>query len=305
MEDYGLNFFELLPDPVEISDCVLDECRQSGDFRQILFEYYKNVSMLCCICSQIIPESPGWLTSTDKKRYVLLGLLTRCTRILAAHLEFFQDGRYGDVTTILDRPLLETCVKVRWISQDRGEQRLQRYFEDSLKSDLELLDKIKSNIKARGGLELPIEKRMLHSIRKNAEFAGIGIDDKEINLKRAPSLADMVRDIGEDRFMYTIVGKISSHAVHGSLANLLYLYLDADQKIDGRFIPAVEFPAAHVNQYVFNCLFVLDACLDFVSFNFEDGDEMDYFSAVLTTYSSEILELYREIVGGDFDPPAS
>lgn len=298
MTEEGLSIFDVLPDPIDIPDETLERCRKSGDFREILFEYYKNVSILCVICSQIMPDSPAWRTTSNKKRYVLLGLLTRCTRIMAAHLEYFQDGRYGDTTMILDRPLLETCVKVRWLSQESGVDRLQRYFEESLRTDCELLEEIQKNIANRGGIELPIEKRMLRSIRGNADFAGINLEDPSLNLRRSPSLADMIRDIGEQRFLYTVVGKTASHAVHGSLANLLHLYLDETE--EGQFMPASEFPSAHINQYVFNCLFVLDACSDFVSHSFEEGFEMDYVLEVLHSYASEIWELNLEIFGDDF-----
>lgn len=287
---------DLMPDPPTISDETYEKCRESGDFREILFEYYKYVAIICVICSQTVFESPA-LQISRKKWTVLVGLLTRCQRIMAAHLEYFQDGRYGDVTFILDRCLLETCIKVRWISGDPAEIRLQRYFEDSLRTDKELLDEIKRNVVTRNNVELVFERRMLASIARNAKEAGINIADLAA-MRRAPPLSAMMEEIGEDRFLYTVVGKIASHAVHGSWANLLHSYLDEDE--NGNLVPASTFPNSHINQYVINCLFVIDACVDFLKKNFSDADEIIYILAIIENYQREIWELNLEIVGEDF-----
>jgi len=212
----NLSFVDMLPDPVVIPPMTLQRCRETGDFREILFEYYKNTAIFCLICSQITFESPNWKGSRNRWT-VLVGLLTRCCRIMAGHLEYFQDGRYGDITLILDRSLLETCVKVRWISGDALDDRLGRYLEDSLRVDSELFSEIEKNIETRKGIVLPIEARMLKSIDVNAKFAGIDLSSKP-KLRKAQSLADMIETIGEKRFLYTVIGKISSHAVHRGIA---------------------------------------------------------------------------------------
>jgi hypothetical protein len=48
---------EGLPAPPEISEKVWHDCRASGDFRPILFEWYKYVGILCSLFACIRPES--------------------------------------------------------------------------------------------------------------------------------------------------------------------------------------------------------------------------------------------------------
>ena len=111
MNDEYLSLDDLLPDPPKIEKVDLDACRSTGDFRPILFEYYRNIAILVAICGNIKKSSPDWLGRSREYYVVQVGLLNRMQRILAGHLEFFQDGRYGDLTLILDRCLLETAVK--------------------------------------------------------------------------------------------------------------------------------------------------------------------------------------------------
>ena len=240
-----------------------------------------------------------WSGGSQRLWVVLVGLLTRVQRNMAGHLEYFQDDRYGDLTQILDRCLLETCVKIRWISADRTEERLRRYFEDSLRADNELFQEIQRNIASRGGTLNNIEQRMLRSIEHNVLGAGLSMNDLGTS-RKLPPLATLISDIGERRFIYTVIGKISSHAVHGTWANLLYCYLEGDD-VESMH-PATAFPPPHVNQYVMNCLFVLDALKAYLVLNFSESEEREYLTEIITSHHQEIMELYVEVVGEDFEP---
>jgi hypothetical protein len=295
----SLDLIDVIPDPVDVPPELLEKCRASGDFREILFRYYRNVAILATICGNIQFGSPMWSGGSQRLWVVLAGLLTRVQRNMAGHLEYFQDDRYGDLTQILDRCLLETCVKIRWISADRTEERLRRYFEDSLRADNELFQEIHKNILARGGVANNIELRMLRSIEHNVISAGMTLNELGTS-RKLPPLSTLISDIGEMRFIYTVVGKISSHAVHGTWANLLYCYLEGDDI--GSMRPATAFPPPHINQYVMNCLFVLDALKSYLSCNFIDSGEREYLIETITSHHQEIMDLYAEVVGEDFGP---
>ena len=71
-------------------------------------------------------------------------------------------------------------------------------------------------------------------------------------------------------------------------------------KGEGTYVPEVNMSPSHINQYVFNSRFVLDACIDFLRMNFEEGIESDHMIAVAGMYLDEIDELNVEIIGDDF-----
>lgn len=291
------DLLEVLPDPPDFSAEVWDHCRQINDFREVLFEYYKNTAVFTGVCSSLMYESEVWAGGSRRLWVVLTGLLKRCERLMAAHLEFFQDDRYGDSTYILDRSLLETCINIRWLSDDPTEERLKRYFEDSLSSDRDLHAEITKNIEKRGGTVLKIEARMLRSLRRNLELAGYSEADYP-SLRRGVNLASKMDAIGERRFIYTVIGKLGSHAVHGTWANLLQVYLDEDD--EGKLSPAKSFPGSHVNQYIVGTIFTLDACMEYVQNCFEDSLETTYLIEAMRSHQKEISELNLEVVGDDY-----
>ena len=51
---------DLLPKPPTFSDELIEQCKQSRDFRPILFEWYKFVGVLCNTVSCISPDSPAF-----------------------------------------------------------------------------------------------------------------------------------------------------------------------------------------------------------------------------------------------------
>lgn len=300
MHSDRLNLIDLIPDPPDIPDDLLAHCRERDDYRQILFEYYKYVATLCVISSYLEFESPAWTGGKRLRWVVLVGLLTRCHRIMGGHLEFWQDDRYGDLSRIFDRCLLETCTKIRWIASDPTDVRLRRYLEDGLKGEAEQVKEINRNIEARGGEQIVIEQRMLEAIQNTLEAAEMSMDDLA-SIRKGPPLSAMFEDLGERRFVYTVMGKLASHAVHGSWPNLLNSYLEGETKESLR--PRANPQPSHINQYVINSLYVLDACLSYVEANF-NSDEIDtlHFLEVLRAARDEIWELNLEIAAADFAP---
>jgi hypothetical protein len=243
--------------------------------------------------------SPIWKGGSKKKWTTLVGLLSRCHRLMASNLEFFQRNKYGEATLIIDRCLLESAVKIRWLSQDGSEERLQRYLEDSIRHDIELRDIIRTNIDERGGTVQVIEDRMLRSIQRHMDAAGIAEADVP-SLRRMPDLASLTRDIGEPRLMYTVIGKLASHHVHGTWGSLLATYLD--EVGPDSFEPRSRAIPSHVNQYVMHPLMVLSACRDYLSYNLDGSEEKECLLAVIDHAEEEILAINEEVVGNDRDP---
>ena len=87
----------------DFSEEDLQRCRDTADFKKVLFEYYRFVAQLSSVCAGLVHESDAWCGRSRKCWEVLAANLTRMSKLMAANLEFFQDDRYGEATQIIDR----------------------------------------------------------------------------------------------------------------------------------------------------------------------------------------------------------
>lgn len=158
---------DFLPDsPPAIPHELVEKCKQTGDFRPILFERYKYVFVLCNRAACLAADSPAFRSIPPVHYAVLTGLLNRCSRLMLANTRLSCTLRYGETTRLLDRSISESAVKVMWLCHKGDSESFHRYLTDGLKKDLLLKAQIEDNIRNRGGKTLPSEKRMLASIAK-------------------------------------------------------------------------------------------------------------------------------------------
>jgi hypothetical protein len=126
----------LLPKPPTFSDELVEQCTNSGDFRPILFEWYKFVGILCNTVACISPDSPA-LQDTPPVHYaVLIGLLNRCSRLMLSNVRLSSTRKYGETTRLLDRSISETAVKIQWLCHKNNTDSFVRYLADGLQKDL-------------------------------------------------------------------------------------------------------------------------------------------------------------------------
>ena len=289
---------DIVPDAPDITSELIVECEESGDFRPILFEYYRFIAQLSVTCSCIQFDSPAWTGKSRKTWEVVVGSFTRCHRLMAANLEYFQHDRYGEATQILDRCLFETAVKIIWLVSDPTEDRTRRFLEGSLRPDRELEQRIEKNIKDRSDQVLVIENRMLRSIARHRNLAGFGAVDPD-TFRRMPDLSVILKDIGEDRAAYVSIGKIGSNHVHGNWGSLLSAYLKVDG--NGEIEPRHEQLPSIVDQYVLLPLYIISSQKAFLLNCFEEGEFRDYLLHIFDQTQSELLGFNRQSVGTDFD----
>lgn len=300
MRDGPYNPFDALKLPI-ISEETVDKCRRQGDFRNILFEYYRFVGQLAVVCSCILFESPAWKQERSRKTWeVCAASFSRIKNLVSANLEFFQDDRYIEATQILDRCIFETAAKICWISQDASEVRLRRFLEGSLRPDREHKATIEANIAERGGPPLKIEDRMLTRMQRSEQLSGIG-DIPTNDLRRMPDLSVILSEIGHSRSVYVAVGKVGSHAIHGNWQHLLSRnLLEKEGRLDLLHRPGVSDPAQHS----LISLFVLEACSAYVGNCFiDDGQDsiQAHIGKLIETAQSEIRRWNRESMGDDFE----
>ena len=253
-----------LPDPPEITVEQLEQCRKTGDFCPILFEWYKFVGHLCISFASIRSDSPAIKTIPPLHYGIFVGLLTRCSRLMLSNVALSHNGLFGETTAIIDRCIFESAVKISWLCAKGTEEFFNRFVADGLKTEIIFKNQINKNIQERNGKTLEIEKRMLNSIENYINLSEL--DESEITkAKKLPDIASMIEAIDHDRTLYIVGQKMGSHHVHGTWPSLWLHYL---VKRDGVFGPRDHNCETHVNQYVFVPLIVLAAIRDFVMFVF-------------------------------------
>jgi hypothetical protein len=289
---------EIFPAPPIISDEQIKNCRASGDYCPIMFEWYKYVGLIANLIASIERTSRAAREIPSPQYGALIGLLNRCSRLMLANVALSHNGLFGETTAILDRCIFESTVKVLWLCNQNSDDAFRRFFAEGLKTELELKSEIQEKIAKRGGKTLVIEERMLASIERY--LATSGLSDREVSAsKKLPNLASMIQDLGHNRLAYVVGQKIGSHHVHGTWPSLLLHYLDWDT--EGSFRPRDHDCSTHINQYIFVPLMVLWALKEFCSFIVKDSADAQPFLDFLQSIEDKILQINQEIIGGDFE----
>ncbi len=263
----------------------------------VLFEWYKFVGHICIFFSQLQRESPAVREISPIHFAILTGLLNRCARLMLSNLALSHNGRFGETTVLLDRCIFESCLKVNWLCHKGNDESFQRYLAGGLKTEIELEKIIEGNIAERDGGEiLNIEKRMLSSIERHINAAGLSREEITES-KNLPDVSAMLRDLGHDRLIYVVAQRLGSHHVHGTWPSLLLHYLEIDDS--GGFSLRDHDCKTHQNQFVMIPLQVLGAVRSYIGYLIED-EEAEEIVGLLDSIQEEILSINSKMAGKDF-----
>jgi Family of unknown function (DUF5677) len=213
-----------VPEPPRFPDELVEQCRRDRAFRPILFEWYRHVGKFCHTAARVAQESPA-VRAMPPVHAVLIGLLNRCARLIVADMRLSSTRRYSETNRLLDRCIAESAVKIRWLCQKNQSERFVAYFADSLKKDLSLKELIDANLSERGGSQLVIETRMLCSIQKCLDLAGLS-KAEALAAKKLHDFASICRDLDLGDEFYLTIQRIGSNPVHWTWTELVANYLD-------------------------------------------------------------------------------
>lgn len=284
---------DIFPDPPSFSDENIRRARDTGDYKPMLFEWYKFVAALGFGIVNIIPTCPAFRSIPVQHYHVLMGLLNRCTRLMLSNVALSHEGKFGETTAIVDRCVFESAIKIIWLCDTASQEEFTRYLADGLKTELEFKAHIEGSIEASGGVALPIEARMLRSISNH--IAASGLTEAEIgSSKRLRNLAAIIEALGFDRRLYITAQGIGSHHIHGTWSSLLFHYLEEkDGLAPFMFAPRGHDVPTHINQYMFVPRIMLHAMSAYVGYTLKE-EEAEEMQNILETTSEEIMRVYGE-----------
>lgn len=283
----------IIPSAPKFSDEEIQHCRDTGDYKPILFEWYKFVGSLCFCVTHIRPDSPAYRRIPSQHYYVLAGLLNRCARLMLSNVALSHERKFGETTAIVDRCIFESAVKLIWLCQSASDEEFTRYLADGLKTELEFKARIEADIAESGGAILPIQARMLKSIDNHIAASGLTPDGIR-SAKKQRDIAAMIDGLGYDRLFYIVAQKIGSHHIHGTWPALIFHYLEKRDDAEGfAFGPSADPCDTHINQFMFTPLIVLHAMTALVRCVLDD-DGATAFSGLFASTEAEIMRIYNE-----------
>lgn len=288
-----------LPTPPSFSIEELERCERTGDYRPLLFEWYKFCGALTLFVASIQRESPCFKPIAAQHFHVLIGLLNRCARLMLSNVALSHEGRFGETTIIVDRCIYESAIKIIWLCNNPEDEKFIRYAADGLKKDIEFRSQIEHKISERGK-ELPIEKRMLASIART--IARAGLTEQQIrDAKRIPNLESILSAVGFEPLIYTVIQRMGSHGVHGTWTSLLVHYLE-EQESDGNITLVLRDHdcSTHINPFMLVPTLVLEALGQYIE-HVIDGPEAAGFVSLFDSTRREIHTIYENAIGGDWE----
>jgi len=279
---------DYLVEAVEVTDNVLRKCAEEGRFSEVAFELYKEAGCILSVCAHCyLSEEPGEMVLT-RNQAICAGLLVRINKFMITVVQLCSQADRGEVIMALNRCIAESAINLRFLARKNEGRFYDQFVRFSLAPEREFHDLVRRNIAERGGVELPIEARILDSIDSLCDASGVRIEDVGSKYRDWGKGVRARFDALGESDAYVLSQRIPSHAVHGTWVDLLQNHLEAKgegfspnpgwQKVDERLLGPVA-------------IMVLDAAEDYLGVFFEDQPELRPLYARIDDLRHRILKL--------------
>lgn len=252
-----------------ITESANAECRQSGDWMPVAFDWLKHAGYLCALAARLdVYNSPAVKRKLPMNYAVLIGQLNRCARLNLSCQRLICDGSYGETYQVLERCISETLFKFRYLIKKDDDAMFKRFICSGLQKDVEALEKIRGNIANRGGTGLPIENRMKASIERYLNQSCV----TEAEVKAAspfPDYRSVLREFGLDQG-YTFLQSLPSQSIHGTWCSLFMSYLEYGD--DGLFRPSDASQDSSPGQLLSLAILLFIGLIEFFDYVLQDAD---------------------------------
>jgi len=289
------NYLDGTPETLEeqlLPTVDISGVKNESDIEQVnelAFELYKEALSLVNLASHLLDQDAvangGW----PRNQAICAGLLVRMSKFMLVVTQLSATGNRSEVVAALNRSILETAVNLEFLVASEDDAYFDKFVTLGLGPERELYDTIQTNIAARGGEILPIERRMLSSIDDVCRRSGVKIED--VNRKHqdwAGNVRTRLQAIGKEE-QYSAMMRIPSHAVHGNWVDLYKNHLKVNEK-SGLFSPKSNFSYVDERYLGPIAIMVLDATAPYLQ---------RYFAAIPETglLLTRMKDLVNRIIG--------
>ena len=216
----------LIESQVKITEAMLEDCRAKGQFGSLVFELYKEADGLISAIGASYPGNASHSVKFDRNQAICVGLLVRISKLMLSVIKLSSDIEHGETVKALNRCIVETSVNLRFLLLKDCNEVYEQFVKNGLRGERELYDIIHQNMEHRGNKQLAIEESMLKSILDKCESSGVRIEDVDLRARSwGGTFRDKLSALEFDDGAYTVLQRISSHAVHGTWVDLLSHHL--------------------------------------------------------------------------------
>jgi Family of unknown function (DUF5677) len=181
------------------------------------------------------------------------------------------EQRKRETSFVFARLGFETVVTIRYLIKHFSPDLIASYIKHSFKYEVRLRKNIKENIAKRSGLILPIEDRMLKSIERAFEKAGLNPTDMDKYRDRDWGGKNLYEKADDLQLGNAYLGAFAgpSQSVHGGWGDIYSHNLEA---IDAGFIPKLNWSHPRPQLVTAVAILTLTAVRDYVGY--VAGDEI-------------------------------
>lgn len=280
----------MFPSPPADIEEILIRCKETNQYEEVAYEWYKYVAQIALFAASLDINSP-LISFQNKSNYgVLIGLLSRMSRLMLSNIKLSSGALHGETTTILDRCINESAIKLIWLCKNYKENKFDVFKAKALWTEIKLKKEINQNIKKRKGNILPIEDRMLSSINKYLYESNLTEDQIQKLRHQMPNMADIIKSIGMNDLHYTVIMNIGSHSLHGTWVSLKRdYYTENESEVH---LKDMSESYTHINQYISVSNYVIESLRYFFELIFHDGEDKENFKRLLDDIKKEILNIW-------------
>ena len=254
---------------VEIDENHVRQFESEEDFTGLAVDILVEVGSFVCVAGSLLPaDRQAW----NRDKAVIGGHLVRLYKLINALLDQTCQRR-RETSFIFGRLAFECIINLRYLIVHASDELFRSYRTYSLKHEYKLLGRIEKNIEARGGNELPIERRMINSIIRSFEVSGISLDTfalGELKNWGGKNIFEKAQAVGlETAYLGAFGG--GSHSVHGNWQDLLEYHLEETD--EGGFKPDFEWHRPRPQLLNAVALHSTQAVIDYLQWLASDGAE--------------------------------
>jgi hypothetical protein len=262
MADDNIQHITEMPDipRVEIDPDAIKAFTKNGDFMWLAVELLKEVASYTCYAAGLTDETGTW----SRDEAAVGGNMIRLYKLMHAILDQTTQKR-GEIAFTLFRLAFETIVNIRYLIKHHSPELVTSYITYSLKHERKLFNTINENIAAQKGVVRPIEERMLKSLNRAAECAGLTYDQVDHKQKNwgGKNIYEKAEDLDwKEQYAGAFGGP--SHNVHGNWHELYSSHLEWDG--GERFVPNFDFARPRPQPILALCVLATDCLHDFYLF---------------------------------------
>lgn len=210
----------------EIKQTEVDEAKLAAaserDFVGLGVDFIIESASYLTIACNLYTDKNGWTLN----QALVGGNGVRLYKLSDAYLDQICKHRL-ETSEIFSRLMFETAINIVFLIRNESDSLSRSYIDFSLKQERKLKKQIENRISDRKGEVLPIEQRMLASIKRLADSSGIDLDSPPINKRNwgDMNLFEKAESINWGDAYLGIFGGMSG-AIHGNWCDIASHHLE-------------------------------------------------------------------------------